>query len=292
MATKKSTGALTVWEQNMAAAVVKQASSEKSSSFKTISIRNGVLSVDDVAAKDNELLVVVLGAVHENCYYDVAFDPDTPAIPACFAFSEVDGGEDEMTPHDDASDKQHGDCGTCWANKMGSAEKGRGKACRNIRRLALITADSLENEDALNEAEVRMLKIPVMSTWGWAAYVKEKLAGEIGRPTWGVVTKVKVVPDKKAQFKVTFSFEEMVNFDQSLYDAMERKIKGASESLVAPYVPLPEEEAPPPPRGRGKPSAPPAKTVRPTGKMAEAMAKSAAKQGAANKAAPAKKAKY
>jgi hypothetical protein len=288
MATKKSANtSLTLWEQRMGAAVTKQAASEKSSTFKSISIQGGVLSVDDVQVANNEMLVVILASAHENCYYDVPFNADKPAIPACFAFSEVDGTEEGMAPHEDAVNKQSEDCAGCEFNVMGSADVGRGKACRNIRRLAVIAADGIESADALDEAEVRMLKIPVMSTRGWAAYVKEKLGTEIQRPTWGVVSKVKVVPTKKA-FGVTFAFEELVNFSQPLFEAMERKIKSASESLIAPYTPIPEEEEPAP-RGRAKVAA---KTVKPTGRMAEAMAKSTAKQGAANKAAPAKKAKY
>lgn len=282
MATKKSTSTgLTLWEKKMADSVTKQAASEKSSTFKSISIQGGVLSVDDSPVEGNELIGVVLAAAHENCYYDVPYDPDKPAIPACFAFSEVDGPEDDMVPHEDSVDKQSETCASCEFNVMGSADKGRGKACRNIRRLAVITADGIENADALEEAEVRMLKVPVMSTRGWATYVKEKLGGEIQRPTWGVTTNIKVVPDKKAQYKVTFAFDELVNFSQPLFEAMEKKIKGASESLIAPYTPIPEEEAPAP-RGRAKTAV---KQVKPTGRMAEAMAKSAAKQGAANKVA-------
>jgi hypothetical protein len=290
MATKKSTStSLTLWEKKMADSVTKQAASEKSSTFKSISIQGGVLSVDDSPVDNNELLAVVLASAHENCYYNVAYDANKPAIPVCFAFSEVDGPEENMAPHEDSTDKQSENCASCDFNVMGSAEVGKGKACRNIRRLAVMTADGLESVEALEEAEVRMLKVPVMSTKGWATYVKEKLAGEIQRPTWGVVTKIKVVPDRKAQFKVTFAFDEMVNFDAALFEAMEKKIKNASDSLIAPYVPMPEEEEPAP-RGRAKSAA--TKQVKPTGRMAEAMSKSAAKQGAANKSAPAKKAKY
>lgn len=315
MATRKGpakTTAITVWEEQMAAAATKQAASEKPSTFKSISLRGGQLSVDDSPIPGNELDVVILCSAHENQYYTADFDADNPTIPACYAFSEIDGEEDGMAPHEESEDKQGDDnglCAACWANQMGSAEKGRGKACKNVRRLAVVTADALESADALNEAETRMMKIPVMSVKGWASYVREKL-GEINRPTWGVVTNIKLVPDPKSQFRVVFTFGELINFDQDLFDAMQAKIKSVAESIVAPYVKM---EAPEPaPRGRGRPApaarggrAAPAPAaprgrpaapapVKPQGRMAQAMAASAAKQsaGAGRAAAPAKKAKY
>jgi hypothetical protein len=288
LATKKAaTTALTLWEKKMAEAVVKQSAAEKVSGFKSISIEGGVLTVDGAEMDDNEMLGVILCSAHENSYYDKPYVSGQPAIPACFAFSEVDGEEDGMAPHEEAQEKQDegNACSGCWANVMGTANVGRGKACRNIRRMAVMTADSVNDVDSLNEAEVRLLKIPVMSVKGWASYVKEKLA-EVQRPTWGVVTKIKVVPDKKAQFRVTFAFEELITFDPKLFETMEKKIKTASESLVLPYTPMPEEEEAPPPRrgGPAKKTAP----IKPTGRMAQAMAASAAKQQAGGS----RKAKY
>lgn len=313
MATRKGasapkTTALALWEQQMAEAVTKQAASEKPSTFKAISTRGGVLTVDDSPVPGNEMDVVVLASIHENQYFTVSFNPDKPAIPVCYAFSEVDGPEEGMAPHAEVVDKQADDnglCAACWANQMGSADVGRGKACKNVRRMAVIPADALDSADALEEAEARMLKVPVMSVRGWAAYVREKLGEELKRPSWGVVTTIKLVPDPKSQFRVVFSFKELVNFDQGLYDAMQKKIKVVADSLTAPYVPM-EEEPAPPPRGRrptqaparGRPAQAPARgrpaqaPVKPQGRMAEAMQKAAGKQAAANpaKGAPAKRA--
>jgi hypothetical protein len=287
VAKSNGTRALTVWEQRMADAATKSAKAEKAvSGLKGISIRGGILTVDEQPVPGNELDVVVLVAAHENQYYTSAYNPDKASIPACYAFGDPDAEdpEGEMKPHEQAEDPQGDDnglCSNCWANAMGSAEVGRGKACKNVRRLAMITADTLENSADVHDAEVRVLKVPVMSVKGWALYVRNQLSEELKRPYWGVVTTVKVVPDKKSQFRVTFAFKELIDFTDELYEAIEKKINEIKPQLTTPYAKMEEEEAPPA-RGRGGPlqrqtpnKPQPMKVV---GKAAQAMQKVVAKK--------------
>ncbi len=299
MATKKtaavktsSSRAVSLWEEKLAAAAVKSASAEKATSgLKGISTRGGILSVDDQPVPGNELDVLVLVAVHENQYHTQAFDPNTPQIPDCYAFGDpnADDPEGGMAPHPEAESPQGDDnglCANCWANEMGSAPVGRGKACKNVRRLALITADTLASPEDIDETEVRVLKVPVMSVKGWALYIKNTLAEDLKRPYWGVVTTIKVVPDAKSQFRIVFAFKELVDFTDELFEAIERKIKAVTPQLTAPYVKM--ADAPAPQRGRGPaPAAKKAAPLRPQGKAAEAMARVAAKS-----APGAKRAKY
>lgn len=298
-AAKPSTSrALTVWEQKMAESAQKSAKAEKAvSGLKGISTRGGILSVDDQPVPGNEIDVVVLLAVHENQYHTKPFDPNTPQIPDCYSFGDPDADDPEsgMAPHEEAEDRQGDDnglCANCWANAMGSAPQGRGKACKNVRRLALISADSLASAEDVLDTELRVLKVPVMSVKGWALYVRTTLNEELHRPYWGVVTTVKVVPDAKSQFRITFTFKELIDFDDALFEAIQKRITEVKPQLTAPYVKM--EEAPPPPPRRGPPQRQaPAKPapLKPQGRAAEAMAKAVAKgKPAAGPAA--KKAKY
>lgn len=297
-AKKSSTSrALTIWEQRMAEAADKSAKQEKDvSGLRGISTRGGILTVDEQPVPGNELDVVVLVAVHENQYHDKPFDASVAQIPACYAFGDVDAEDPEgtMAPHEESSDKQGDDnglCANCWANAMGSAAQGRGKACKNVRRLALITSDALGSAADVNDTEVRVLKVPVMSVKGWALYIKNTLREELRRPHWGVITTIKVVPDPKSQFKITFTFKELIDFDDALYDAIEKKIAGIKPQLVAPYVKMEEAPAPAP---RGRPQArhvapapaPRGKPLVPVGRAAKAM------EAAVNKSSAVKKAKY
>lgn len=241
-AKKKAAGTnVTLWQQQMAEAAKQQQSAEVvGGSFKSISTRSGVLSVDDVPLKNNELRCVILMSVHENQYYDGPFSSDSVQIPVCYAFGKSDGDGNNLAPHEEAMDKQSEACEGCWANEMGSADTGRGKACKNIRRLALVTEDAMDN---LDEAEVRSLKVPVTSVKNWASYV-HRIAEEMQRPSWGVVTLVKLVPDVKTQFKLQFSFEELINFDQKMMDGLTHKRAELSKSMVLPYQQPSEDEAP------------------------------------------------
>jgi hypothetical protein len=269
----KSTS-VTVWEQKMAAAAQKQATAAKPTGlFKMISTRGGILSVDDTPIKGNELRVVILAGCHENQYYDGPFRPDTPQSPVCYAFSGVDEPGDGMVPHEQAKEKQCGSCDECELNVMGSAEQGKGKACKNVYRLALVTEDAVESEDAMAEAEIRMMKVPVTSVKNWAKY-SNMLNDDMTRPSWGVVTKISLVQDAKTQFKVLFEFEELINFDSGLYEALEKRVSEVSKDLVAPYPDIDDEPAPA--RGRGK-------------VQGRAAAKPAAKKPAAKVAAKARR---
>ena len=264
-AAAKST-AVVPWEAEMAQRDVKAAKAEKITGLtKKLSTRGGILSIDDTPVEDNELRVIVVGSVHENQYYTEAYNPNTPTVPACYSFSdpEADAPEDGMAPHEEAEDKQGDDnglCSNCWANQMGSADVGRGKACKNIRRLAVITEDALESVESLSEAEVRMLNVPVMSTKNWAKFVNA-VAEDMSRPYWAVVCLVKVVPDPKSQFQITFKFEELINFDGELYEAMKKKVTAVNQQLVLPYLKQADLAV--------------AQPVRPQVRMAQAMAKKA-----------------
>ena len=254
-AQKTSTSrAVVPWEKEMAEAAKRQAKVEKPmGGFAYISTRGGRLSIDDTPIKENKLRIIVLQAIHENQYFTDPFDPNKPQTPQCYAFGDPkeDDPEASMAPHTEAPERQvstNQTCADCELNKMGSAEQGRGKACKNVRRLAVVTEDALESAKAMKEAEVRMLKVPVMSVKGWVNYVHQ-LDDEMSRPYYGVITLLELVPDPKSQFRVTFAFEELIQFDQDLYDAMKAKIKEVTGSMLAPY-PVLEEEAPKS-KGRG-----------------------------------------
>lgn len=291
--------ALTLWEEKMSVAAAKSAKAERAvGGLKGINTKGGILVVDEKPVPGNELDVVILVAVHENQYHAKAYDPNVPQVPDCYAFGdpEADDPEGTMAPHEQSADKQGDDnglCANCWANGMGSAEQGRGKACKNVRRLALVTADAIGSAEDMAESEVRVLKVPVMSVRGWAAYIKSVLKEDLNRPYWGVVTTIKPVPDPKSQFRLTFAFKELIDFDDPLFTALEKKIKEVTPQLTAPYVQMAEAPPPPPPRGRAPGRAAP-EPLRPQGRAAEAMAKSMAKKTApaATPAAGGRKPKY
>lgn len=256
MATKKTrTTALVKWDEELAKQAEIAAGMEANTGGgQFFSTKGGILSWQDAPLPGNQMAVIVLDSILENVYYEGRYDPDVPQGPICFAF-----GRDEKTmqPHQiviDAGNQQcgaSGQCAGCEMNKFGSAETGRGKACRNTRRLAMIPAGTfnaagklelIEDEEHYETTAVGFMKLPVTSVKGYASFVKQ-VAGALRRPPFGIVTKVKVVPDPKSQFKVVF--EPIMNVPDELMGAIMKRHEEAKSTIDFPYQPNDEENAPP-----------------------------------------------
>ena len=189
------------WAEKFAQAAAAQAAIERPEN-RFISFKSGVLSYNEQPAKDNKIVVVVIGACFENGYYPGKFDPKKFKSPDCWAVGFDDNLIPGKTNKDvmELTDQQHEQCEGCWANEWESAEEGKGKACKNSRRLALVFPPHIGAS-----SEIMYARLPVTSVKNWSKYVNQ-LAAVVKRPTWAVLTEIHVVPDMQAQFKVNFSF--------------------------------------------------------------------------------------
>jgi len=212
-----------------------------------VGTRGGILSFNGSPVPGNELDVIIIDFVNENDFFSGKFDPDTPQPPICYAFSrDPDNEEDPMRPHEKASEPQSEACKGCEQNEWGSADTGRGKACKNTYRLAVILASSLEGgAEGIKDAEVAYIKPPVTSGKGFAGFVKS-LKG-MSLPPFMVVTTVSLVPDASTQFKMLFQVADGQDVGREHIPALIAKRKVVEEQIVFPY---PEPgEAPAPKRG-------------------------------------------
>lgn len=248
------------WDEELALAADASAKMESSTTTGAMfSIKSGVLSWNDSPIENNQMAVVITDAILENVAYESDFDADNPSPPRCFAFGRV---SEDMRPFSTviALGQQVNDtCAGCEYNKFGTADKGRGKKCRNIRRLAIIPAGMLDGHGkftmekdpaSFDTATMGFMKLPVTSTTGFAAYVK-MLAATMRRPPHGVFTKIKVVPDAKSQFKVLF--EPLGLIPNSIMGKVIERHKEAVGSIEQPYNLDLEEEKP---AAKGKAKAP------------------------------------
>ena len=249
MARAPKTGtAVANWDEELAKYAKQAVATTGSGGGEFLSTKGGVLSYQGSEVPDNLMNTVILDHVFENHFYTARFDPNNPASPVCFAFGR---DVDEMAPHADSTEPQSDTCKDCPQNKFGTADTGRGKACGNIRRLALMTEDGLED---VENATVAFLKVPVMSCKGWDGYVKD-LERTKNRPPFAVVTEVSVVDDETAQFKVKFKLAEDV--PASAIKALIAKHEKAAEEIMFPYQQM-EAVQPPPRRGAQRQAAAPA----------------------------------
>lgn len=225
---------------------------------KFFSMKSGQLSFDGNPMPGNMMAVVILGYVIENSFYDTAYDPDVPASPKCFAFAEREEDLEPMEAVDKDAyfERQHDSCTGCSQNEWGSARTGRGKACSNVMRLAMIPAGAykpkgtgrnaglelelFDDPDHYAKAEVAYMKLPVMSVRNFSTFVKQ-LAGEVRRPPHGVITNVAIEPDPKSQFRVVFELVDTLGND--LLNVTMPRHKKEMDAIAFPYSPplVPEE---------------------------------------------------
>lgn len=234
---KKTTTALANWDEELAKHAVIVAEMEQSSAGgQFFSFRGGQLKFNDAPIPNNTMAVIILDHIFENVMYEGKFDPENQAGPICFAF-----GRDEktLTPHKDAVNKQAENCGVCPNNAWGSAAEGRGKACGNRRRLAMIPAGHIESgqfevydDEFFNIAPIAFMKLPVTSIKGFASFVQQ-VALQAKRPPFGIFTKVQVVPDDRTQFRVTF--EQIGPVPNALATAIMKRREEASGTIDFPY---------------------------------------------------------
>ncbi len=133
-------------------------------------------------------------------------------------------------------------CKTCEKNEWASANTGKGKACKNQRRLALITAGNLDSKtreftpildpDHYTNSAVGYLKVPPTSIAGYATFVKQLFAGT-KRPPHGVFTRVKVAPHPKKQLEVTF--EPLLECPNEIMGAVMQRHKQEMALIEFPY---------------------------------------------------------
>jgi hypothetical protein len=229
------------WDAEMAKMAAEYNNTEASaSSSNFISFKAGQMTLHDSPLEGNRLDCIVLDSVIENSFFSSEYDPDNPVPPSCYAF-----GRDvkDMKPHSEVTKKEcESLCAECWANMFGSAEKGRGKACKNIRRIAVLPISGNKlSVDVIARSEIVMSKIPITSVPAWAAHVKS-IAEVLKKPPLGVVTQIGCVPDAKTQFKVTFKVMNELK-DQALFGALIKRREEAAKMLISPY-PKPEEVKP------------------------------------------------
>jgi hypothetical protein len=105
---------------------------------------------------------VIVDFVSFNTLYEEIFDPDDITPPDCFAI-----GTDISTisPHETVLEPQSDKCATCAKNQWGSARRGKGKACGNNYKLAVLPPDA--NPDT----PLQILKVSPTARRAFEAYV-------------------------------------------------------------------------------------------------------------------------
>lgn len=246
---KPQTTAVVKWEDELARQAEIASSMEASAAGgQFFSVKGGTLSWQNSPLVGNQMAVIILDSILENVFYEGHYNPEVPQSPTCFAFGRDDK---TMKPHQivvDAGNDQHPFCAGCALNEFGTADLGKGKACRNTRRIGMIVAGTLlesgkfEFNDSVEHYEntaVGFMKLPVTSVKGYASFVTQ-VAGALRRPPLGIVTKVKIVPDAKNQFKIVF--EPLMSLPDELMGVIMKRNEEVKSTIEFPYQVNEKEE--------------------------------------------------
>lgn len=221
---------LNKWQAMLAAEVegIKSAEATAKQQVDRISVKGGKLHIDDAEVPGNSMEVVILDMVFENQFYSKGYDPKNPATPDCYAFGRDQGN---MNPHSAVEAPIHTSCQGCPKSYFGTALVGAGKACKEVRRLALMLASDLADTDT---AEVRLLKVAFTSSKGWSSYVRH-LTEVLSLPPLAVVTRISVVPEPgNPGWRLAFEYVEPVLEDYM--EAVIRKKHNHEERMFAAYA--------------------------------------------------------
>ena len=198
---------IALFEDQLAAMAMETVKAEQTGAA-FLSTKGGVLTYRNNAITDNKLACVILASPVEHLYYSERYDPTKVVGPKCFAIGAIATG---LKPAPNVEAPEHTSCEGCSKNEWGSATNGgKGKACRETRRMLLIPADSIGTAAAVEAAEVAALRPPVTSLKNYASYV-QTIAATLKRPPLAVVTEISVVPDAKTQFKVVFTMIKSID---------------------------------------------------------------------------------
>lgn len=217
------------WLDKLAQAAKEQAATEKPTG-NFFSTKGGTLSWNNMALPGNKMEVIVLASAHENIYYGAAFDAVNPASPLCYAYSLSGLG---MTPHSEVEQQQSPTCASCRQAKWGSGDRGKGTACKPIRRLALLPASAAASIDAVEKATVGLLRVPITSVANWVAYVGALANRQL--PTFAVVCEIAVIPDAKTMFKIAFTPKQPIE-DTTVLNALMLRKPMEEVAMQAPYM--------------------------------------------------------
>ena len=169
LVTKKA-GAIAIpidMEAQLAALAAEQAELEAAGTGKTIKLKDSGFEFNG-EKMDNPFEGTVLDYVFENAYYPGPYVEGEASTPACFAIGRI---EADMMPHPSSPDIQAKTCADCWANEYESNPNGgKGKACSNKRRLAILP---IPEEGDLTEVEPAIMRVSPTSLANWKGFVKK-----------------------------------------------------------------------------------------------------------------------
>jgi len=214
--------------------------------FAAISLQGGRIRYRDTDL-GNSIEVVIIATLASRAWYSSGFQPNNITPPDCYSF-------DMESPHPASGDKQSASCAECELNQFGTAENGKGKACKEGYRIALMHADAVrKGASKIAAADIPSLRLSVSASKTFGKFLAGLASRYDGIP-FAVIALLEVEPDSKFQYAASWSVVE--ELDADTVEALGGRFEESLRMLTSPYPVLTEDQkkkAPAPRRGNKAP---------------------------------------
>jgi hypothetical protein len=224
--------------QALMEAAAQKIASEENSGIPFISLKGKKFSIGDekVGYKDDKLGLaircVIVATAFDFTWYDRPYDPSNEDFnpPACFAIGVE---QNDLVPDEDSPIPQSESCFDCPMNQFKTAANGKGKACRNGRRLLIAYVNDDGSADLDNLA---ILSLSPTALRGFSSYLK-KVSEVKGLPIWSVVTILSFEQEQSyPQIVATFDGVLATNMvGQSALIEISQRLDEFQSSVATPY---------------------------------------------------------
>jgi hypothetical protein len=114
-----------------------------------ISLGGKKFTLPDGQSSEGPLVCVVLDFAWFMVNYPGVYNAASPQKPNCFAVGRDQPGSGLLVPHTSVEKPQAKNCNDCEMNEWGSSPVGKGKACKNQRRLIIVPEKFDENSEPM-----------------------------------------------------------------------------------------------------------------------------------------------
>lgn len=164
-----------------------------------IGLKNKMFTLPDGQSSPGPLECIVLDFAWFLVHYPGVYNSANPQKPNCFATGRENPEGGELLPHKSVEKPLGKTCKECPKNQWGSAATGKGKACKNQRRLILVPPNFV-----VGETEPMTIYVSPQGLKNWDKYAS-RLNSEHGLLPLQAVTAIAF--DKNQSYPLlTFSF--------------------------------------------------------------------------------------
>lgn len=152
----------------------------------SISTKGKIFTLPNGQTSPGPMNAIIVDWRYFNSYFEGVYNASNIKPPVCWAINKAPA---ELTASDKAPKKQNDTCEECAMNQWGTGQSGRGKACKNACRLAIIPANFDEKTKPM------MLNVSPTGLKQWGTYLN-RLKTQLGMLPVQVTTSISFNPNE------------------------------------------------------------------------------------------------